>query len=90
MRQGRLELPQEPRAREPVLGPLPRALFWAASACFCYRADGLSASGLVPPAGARRPESAQALAQQAAKPRDQALKPPGGQHSQPFPFNNIL
>ena len=86
------------RAREPVLGrPLRPAPSSGASACFWSREAGLCAWGLArlvlgvrPPAWARRPEQAQALAQHSVQPGDQALEPPGVPHCQPFPFNNIL
>ena len=75
------------RAREPVLAPSSEA--WP---CFCSRVADLFASGLVRasgvrPAWARWQEPAQAPAQQALQalqPRDQALKPRGGPHCQPF------
>ena len=85
------------RAREPVLGrPLRPAPSSGASACFCFRAGGLCAWGLAlrvsggRPARARWQEPAQAPAQQALQPRDQALKPRGGPHCQPFPLVIIL
>ena len=81
------------RAREPVLGrplrPAPSSEAWP---CFWFRVADLFASGLVRasgvrPAWARWQEPAQAPAQQALQalqPRDQALKPRGGPHCQPF------
>ena len=97
-----MEPSEAARAREPVLGrPLRPAPSSGASACFCCRAGGLCASvrglarllGARPPARARWQEPAQAPAQQALQalqPRDQALKPRGGPHCQPFPLVNIL
>ena len=66
--------------------------------CFCSRVADLFASGLVRasgvgPAWARWQEPAQAPAQQALQalqPRDQALKPRGGPHCQPFLLRIIL
>ena len=87
------------RAREPVLGrplrPAPSSEAWP---CFCSRVADLFASGLVRasgvrPAWARWQEPAQAPAQQALQalqPRDQALKPRGGPHCQPFLLRVIL
>ena len=87
------------RAREPVLGrplrPAPSSEAWP---CFCSRVADLFASGLVRasgvrPAWARWQEPAQASAQQALQalqPRDQALKPRGGPHCQPFLLRIIL
>ena len=93
------------RAREPVLGrPLRRAPSWVASACFCFRAGGLSALG----PGAPRPSVAPAqvaeeAALQQALPQalQQALQrqeptaqpeasPRGAPHCRPFPRLNIL
>ena len=87
------------RARESVLGrplrPAPSSEAWP---CFCSRVADLFASGLVRasgvrPAWARWQEPAQAPAQQALQalqPRDQALKPRGGPHCQPFLLRIIL
>ena len=85
------------RAREPVLGrplrPAPSSEAWP---CFCSRVADLFASGLVRasgvrPAWARWQEPAQAQqALQALQPRDQALKPRGGPHCQPFLLRIIL
>ena len=93
------------RAREPVLGrPLRPAPSSGASACFCFRAGGLCAWGLALRVSGGRPaprtqpkasrarwqEPAQAPAQQALQPRDQALQPQGGPHCQPFPMNKDI
>ena len=83
------------RAREPVLGrPLRPAPSLEAWPCFCSRVADLFASGLVRasgvrPAWARWQEPAQ-QALQALQPRDQALKPRGGPHCQPFLLRIIL